>query len=97
MLPRPPTKKLSPTEVAEVERVLGLARTGKATLAQLAHAHDLANGANLNGTVGELREHIRRAAPRPFAGDEAKSIVLGFLSGLATHAVLDSLSRQKRK
>lgn len=97
MLPSSPAKKISPVEIAEVERTLTLARTGRATLAQLAAAHDLANGASLNGTVGELREHIRRATPKPFARDEAKSIFLGFLSGLVTHAALDALSKNRRK
>jgi hypothetical protein len=97
VLPRAPAKKLSPAEVAEVEDVVTLARAGHATLSQLARAHDLANGANLNGTVGELREHIRRATPRAPMRDEMRSIVLGFLSGLATHAVLESVSQRRKR
>jgi hypothetical protein len=96
MLPRPPAKKLTTSEIAEVERTLALARAGQATLTQLARAHDLACGADLNGTVGELREHIGRATPRPPLRDEVRSIVLGFLSGLATHAVLNSLSTRRK-
>jgi hypothetical protein len=90
------TKKLSPAEIAEVERTLALARQGRATLVQLAVAHDLASGACLSGTLGELREHIRRATPKPPVRDEMRAIVLGFLSGLATHAVLNSIARQEK-
>ncbi len=72
-----PAKKLSPAEVAEVMRVLAEARAGHATLAQLARAHDLASGADLNGTLGELREHIRAMVPRPAGRDEAKAVLLG--------------------
>lgn len=83
-----PSKKLSPDEIATVQKTLVEARAGRATLAQLAHAHDLANGANLNGTLGELREHIRCATPRPPLRDEARAIILGFISGVFTHLVL---------
>jgi len=94
MLPSSPPRKLTSAEIAEVEHTLALARAGSATLSQLAHAHDLATGACLNGTLGELREHIRRATPRPPVRDEMRAIVLGFLSGLATHAVLNSLGKK---
>lgn len=97
MLPHPPIKKLTPAEIAEVERTLTLARAGSATLTQLAHAHDLAAGAFLNGTLGELRWHIRQAIPKPPVRDEMRAIILGFLSGLATHAVLGSIARQKKE
>jgi hypothetical protein len=88
-----PTKKLTPTEVAEIWRVLAEARAGRATLVQLARAHDLANGADLNGTLGEIREHIRAMTPRPPLRDEAKAIILGCISGVFTHLLLD---RRKR-
>jgi len=83
-----PTKKLSPAEVAEVMRVLAEARAGHATLAQLARAHDLASGADLNGTLGELRDHIRAMVPRPAIRDEAQAIGLGIVSGVLTHLLL---------
>jgi len=88
-----PTKKLSPAEVAEVQRVLAEARAGRASMAQLARAHDLANGADLNGTLGEIREHIRAMTPRPPLKDEAKAIILGCISGLFTHLLLDKRKR----
>ena len=96
MLSQKNTKTLTPSEVAEIEQTLTLARQGKATLVQLAHAHDLASGACLNGTLGELREHLRLATPKPFARDEVKAVALGFLSGLVTHAVLTALNRRRR-
>ena len=84
-----PTKKLSPAEVAEVQHVLTAARAGRATLVQLAKAHDLASGADLNGCLGELRDHIRVMTPRPAARDEVKAVLLGCVSGLFTHFMLD--------
>jgi len=84
-----PTKTLTPTEVAEVQKILAEARAGHATLGQLARAHDLADGACLNGTLGELRRYIRSATPAPPLRDEARAIVLGFISGIFTHLVLD--------
>ena len=83
-----PAKKLSPTEVAEVQHVLAEARAGRTTLTQLARAHDLANGASLNGTLGELRDYIRAMTPRPAMRDEAKAIFLGCVSGVFTHFLL---------
>jgi hypothetical protein len=88
MLSTPKNKKLTPDEVALVQEILVEARAGRATLTQLARAHDLANEVNLNGTLGELREHIRRAVPRPPLKDEAKAVLLGFISGVFTHVVL---------
>ena len=67
-------KKLTPEEITSVQNTLALARQGKATLAQLAAAHDLANGANLNGTLGEIRFHIHRMTPQPILSSEAKPI-----------------------
>jgi len=83
-----PSKKLTPAELAEIQKILVEARAGRATLPQLALAHELATGANLNGTLGELREHIRRATPRPPLRDEARAILLGIASGVFTHLLL---------
>jgi hypothetical protein len=80
--------KLSPVEVAKIQAALAAARQGRATLEQLAHAHRLAEGQNLNGTLGELREHIRRMTPAPPLRNEAKSIMLGVISGLLTWTIL---------
>ena len=82
---RTPTK----AEVAQIQATLTLARQGKATLPQLAAAHELANGAGLNGTLGELRAHIRQMVTPPPLHDSSKHIVLGVISGILTHYVLD--------
>ena len=84
-----PTRKLTPAEIAEIQKILADARAGRATLVQLAHAHDLCSSACLNGTLGEIRQHIRAMTPRPPLRDEARSIVLGFISGVFTHLVLE--------
>jgi hypothetical protein len=81
-------KVLAPAEIATVQKTLAEARAGRATLSQLARAHDLANNADLNGTLGELREHIRRATPAPPLRDEARAIVLGVIGGVFTHLLL---------
>ena len=82
-------KTLTPAEVAQVQEALALARQGRATLVQLAVAHDLASGAGLNGTLGELRAHMRQMITPPPLHDSSKHIVLGVISGILTHYVLD--------
>ena len=47
-------KTLTPTQITQIQDTLAHARAGKATLAQLAAAHDLAEDATLNGTLGGL-------------------------------------------
>ena len=81
-------KTLTPTEAATVQSTLALARQGRATLVQLATAHDLASGAGLNGTLGELRAHIRQTVTPPPLHDSSKHIVLGVISGILTHHLL---------
>jgi hypothetical protein len=81
-------KTLAPAEAAQIKSTLALARQGRATLVQLAAAHDLASGAGLNGTIGELRAHIRHmVAPLPLH-DATKDVVLGVISGILTHHLL---------
>ena len=83
-------KNLTPTQVGLIQETLAHAREGKATLAQLAAAHDLAEGATLNGTLGELRSHIRAMVPTPTVRVEGKSILIGIVSGVLTHFLLTS-------
>ena len=90
-------KNLTPAQVGLIQETLAHAREGKATLAQLAVAHDLAEGATLNGTLGELRAHIRNMVPRPPLHAETKGVLLGIVSGILTHYLLDSLHREHRK
>lgn len=78
-------KKLNEQEVACVKGAIQAARAGKASLTQLAHAHDLAESAWLSGVTGELREHIHNMTPKPPMRVEAKSILLGIISGIFTH------------
>ena len=88
-------KKLTPEEITSVQNTLALARQGKATLAQLAAAHDLANGANLNGTLGEIRFHIHRMTPQPILASEAKPILLGVCVGIFTHFLYDGIRSRR--
>lgn len=87
-------KPLTPAQIAQIQDTLAHARAGKATLAQLAAAHDLAEDATLNGTLGELRAHIRNMVPRPPLHAETKGVLLGVVSGILTHYLLDSLHRE---
>ena len=82
-------KTLTPAEAAQIQATLALARQGRATLVQLAVAHDLASGAGLNGTLGELRAHMRQMITPPPLHHSSKHIVLGVISGILTHYVLD--------
>ena len=63
------------------------------TRADPTEAHDLAEDATLNGTLGELRTHIRNMVPRPPLHAETKGVLLGVVSGILTHYLLDSLHR----
>lgn len=82
-------KTLTPAEAAQIQATLALARQGRATLVQLAVAHDLASGAGLNHSLGELRAHMRQMITPPPLHDSSKHIVLGVISGILTHYVLD--------
>jgi hypothetical protein len=82
------TKTLSKSEASEIQKTLDLARSGKATLAQLAVAHDLAVNGTLNSCIGEIRAHIRRTVTPPPWHMEGKEILLGVASGFLTHFLL---------
>lgn len=86
-------KTLTPTQITSIQETLAHARVGRATLAQLAAAHDLAEDAGINGTIGELRFHIRHMVKPPPMQAEAKGLLLGVASGILTHYLLDSLHR----
>jgi len=81
-------KNLTPAEVTQIQETLALARQGRATLPQLAVAHELANGSSLNGTLGELRAHIRQMVSPPPLHDSSRNIALGVISGILTHHLL---------
>jgi hypothetical protein len=69
-----------------------MGRAGKATLAELASAHDLAEDGGLNHCLGELRTHIRNATPEPAFRTEGKDILLGVGAGIITHYLLKSIA-----
>lgn len=82
-------KNLTISEAADVQSTLIKARQGAATLSQLARAHDLASRAELNGCLGELREHLRSAIPSPTRKAEVvRDIALGVVAGLITEHLL---------
>ena len=88
-------KTLTAAQIAQVQKTLTEARAGRATLTQLAVAHDLATGADLNGCLGELRAHMRSMVPAPPMRAEAKGVLLGIVSGVLTHMLLRDVDRKK--
>jgi hypothetical protein len=89
------TKSLTKEEIAQIQGALALAREGRATLVQLATAHDLAIGAVLNGCLGELRSHIHRMVSPPPWHVEGKDMALGVASGFVTHFLLRAADRER--
>jgi hypothetical protein len=87
-------KTLTMEEIAQIQGALALAREGRATLVQLATAHDLAIGAVLNGCLGELRAHIHQMVSPPHYHMEGKDIALGVASGFLTHFLLQRTARR---
>ncbi len=87
---------LTTSQLAQVKEALACARSGCATLPQLALAHEAAAGAGLTSVVGELREHVRRLVPGPVMRTEAKALGLGILSGMLTHFLLRSFEKQAK-
>jgi hypothetical protein len=86
-------KTLTPTEIAKVQATLAHARQGRATLAQLAEAHDLVDDACLNGCIGEIRGYMRAMVPAPPMRAEAKGFLIGIVSGVFTHFLLKFFDR----
>jgi hypothetical protein len=84
-------RALTDTEIASLRKALDDARAGRATLTQLAQAHDLAEDAGATHVVGELRSHIRRMTPTPaspLSSNIGKSLALGIVSGVLTHQIM---------
>ena len=77
-----------------VKKAIDDARAGRATLVQLATAHETASQMNLNGCVGELRQHIitmvspGKPTSRPRAADFAGDVLTGVIAGFVTHHLL---------
>ncbi len=81
-------KQLSQPELVQIRTALEAGRRGRATLTQLAAAHDLATAGQLSGCLGELRDLIRACTPTPPFRNEAKSIILGVISGIFANMLL---------
>jgi len=90
------SKTLTKEQIAQIQGTLALAREGRATLVQLAEAHDLAIGAVLNGCLGELRTHIMRMVSPPPWHMEGKDLAIGVASGFVTHFILQAAVRHER-
>jgi hypothetical protein len=82
---------LSTKEAQEIKNTLDLARNGKATLVQLASAHDLAEKGTLNGCLGEIRVHMAARVNPPRFHVGAKEILLGVISGMLTAHILKEI------
>jgi capsular polysaccharide biosynthesis protein len=82
-------KTLTPAEVAQIQSTLALARSGKATLPQLVAAHNLAEDATLNHTLGELRAHIRSMVPCPSKPSKTRNLLWGFVGGMIASSIVD--------
>ena len=76
------TASISKSELALVKTALDDAEHGRATLVQLAQAHEVAERAGANGTVGLLRGYIRGMTPGPRAGFLSANVVGGIISGV---------------
>lgn len=84
-------RKLTRPEALVVRKALDDARSGQATLTQLAHAHDLAEDGCLSGCLGELRQHIRNHTPEPVSSPIKSAIgdlIIGAFAGVLTHHML---------
>jgi hypothetical protein len=85
--------QLTKAQAARLKYTIEIAREGKATLPQLANAHELAQQAGLVNCAAELRAHIRAVAadhdvPHQRAG---RDVLTGVISGVITHALLGAL------
>lgn len=74
-----------------LRETLSRARSGRATLGEVAAAHDLAAAAGLAGTSAELREHLRRRIDPARARSVSRDVLLGVASGALTHYLLKGL------
>jgi len=85
--------KLTNSQIVQLQQTLERARDGRATLIELAQAHDLALGAGLTACSAELRAHIRtRAADHDVPHKRSgRDVLTGVISGMLTHAILSGL------
>jgi hypothetical protein len=66
------------------------ARSGGASVPQLARAHELAEKHGLHNTTAEIRGHLRNIIPDPNSSAFAygRSLVIGVSAGFITHFLL---------
>jgi hypothetical protein len=93
VMPMPTPAKLTPLQGLQIQKTIALGRDGRASLVQLAKAHDLCQGAGLTACSAELRAHIRTMAadhdvPHKRSG---RDVLTGVISGMITHAILSGL------
>jgi hypothetical protein len=85
--------QLTKAQTARLKYTIEIAREGKATLPQLANAHELAQGAGLPNCAAELRAHIRAVAADHHEAHHAtgQQVATGVISGVITHFLLGAL------
>jgi hypothetical protein len=79
--------KLTREQIIQVKQAVDLAREGRSTLSQMASAHELCEGAGLEGCAAELRGHMREKLDPGHHG-AGRDLLLGVASGALTHYVL---------
>jgi hypothetical protein len=85
--------KLTKEQGLEVQETIKIGRDGRASLVQLAKAHELCQGAGLTACSAELRAHLRTMAadhdvPHKRSG---RDVLTGIISGMLTHAILNGI------
>ena len=87
-------KTLTPTQIAQIQETLAHARAGKATLAQLAAAHELAD--QLRQAIGRLPQQQAAAFCMRYFDDQPYEQIAENL-GVAVGAVASALHKARGK
>jgi len=85
---------LTQNEVSRLRDTIASARGGRASLTELASAHEIAERAGLPGCAAELRSHIRAVAADHHAPDQwniGRDVATGVVSGVITTLLLGAL------
>jgi hypothetical protein len=74
----------------QIQTAITAARSGGASIHQLAEAHELAQDLQLYHAVAEIRYHLRRLIPDPDNSlpGIGRAVILGVLGGILTHFTL---------
>jgi hypothetical protein len=80
--------KLTPSQASQLRKTMGDARAGRATLAELGIAHDLAASAGLAGCSVELRGHLLAKLSPASTRSVGREVALGVATGVFTHYLL---------